>query len=225
MNKILLIEDDAGIVLPLSLYIKNWNYELITCSDWAEAIKNFSETKPDLILLDINLPNKNGIEICREIREKSATPIIVISARDSEDDKLELFSLGVDDYVAKPFSMRELMARISAVLKRVEIQKKPRSSKTLTFGALELNIKDHIAIFDGNEIILTKTEFAILEYCIKNVHSTIKREAIMKDVMGYDNYIHDRTIDTHIKNIRKKIGEKINIETVRWIGYRFEIIS
>lgn len=225
MNKILLIEDDAGIVLPLSLYIKNWNYELITCSDWAEAIKNFSETKPDLILLDINLPNKNGIEICREIREKSATPIIVISARDSEEDKLELFSLGVDDYVAKPFSMRELMARISAVLKRAEIQKKPRSSKTLTFGALELNIKDHIAIFDGNEIILTKTEFAILEYCIKNVHSTIKREAIMKDVMGYDNYIHDRTIDTHIKNIRKKIGEKINIETVRWIGYRFEIIS
>lgn len=225
MNKILLIEDDAGIVLPLSLYIKNWNYELITCSDWAEAIKNFSETKPDLILLDINLPNKNGIEICREIREKSATPIIVISARDSEDDKLELFSLGVDDYVAKPFSMRELMARISAVLKRAEIQKKPRSSKTLTFWALELNIKDHIAIFDGNEIILTKTEFAILEYCIKNAHATIKREAIMKDVMGYDNYIHDRTIDTHIKNIRKKIGEKINIETIRWIGYRFEIIS
>lgn len=225
MNKILLIEDDAGIVLPLSLYIKNWNYELITCSDWAEAIKNFSETKPDLILLDINLPNKNGIEICREIREKSATPIIVISARDSEDDKLELFSLGVDDYVAKPFSMRELMARISAVLKRVEIQKKPRSSKTLTFGALELNIKDHIAIFDGNEIILTKTEFAILEYCIKNVHSTIKREAIMKDVMGYDNYIHDRTIDTHIKNIRKKIGENISIETIRGVGYRFEIIS
>lgn len=224
MSKILLIEDDAGIVLPLSLYIKNWKHELFTCSNWAEAFDCFQEKKPDLILLDINLPNKNWIEICKEIRLKHTTPIIVISARDSEEDKLELFSLWVDDYVAKPFSMRELMARITAVLKRAEMQKKPRNNKVLSFWPLELNAKNHIALLDWVELTLTKTEFSILEYCIKNTNSTIKRESIMKDVMGYDNYIHDRTIDTHMKNIRKKIGEKINIETVRWVWYRFEII-
>lgn len=133
MAKILLVEDDAGIILPLSLYIEKENHELLTCSDGADAVENFKNFKPELVILDINLPNKSGIDICEEIRKTHQTPIIVLSARDSEDDKITLFSLGVDDYVAKPFSPRELMARISAVLKRVEIQKRPRSGKTLTF--------------------------------------------------------------------------------------------
>ncbi len=124
MSKILVIEDDSGILLPLSLYIQKENYTLVTCSDGALAVDVFQKEKPDLIILDINLPNKSGIEICREIRAKHITPIIVLSARDSEDDKLTLFELGVDDYVAKPFSSRELMARISAVLKRSEAHKK-----------------------------------------------------------------------------------------------------
>ena len=179
-----------------------------------------------LVILDINLPHRNGIEICEEIRKKSNTPIIVLSARDSEVDKLTLFELGVDDYVAKPFSARELMARIAAVLKRVEIQKKPKNnSKLLTFGPLEINPKNHSVTCDGAEIMFTKTEFSILEYCVQNAQNVIKREAIMHDVMGYENYIYDRTIDTHIKNIRKKLPENISIETIRGIGYRFEIIS
>lgn len=133
MSKILLIEDDSGILLPLSLYIQKENYQLITCSDGGLAVEMFQKEKPDLVILDINLPNKSGIDVCREIRAKHATPIIVLSARDSEDDKITLFELGVDDYVAKPFSSRELIARISAVLKRMEMQKKPRSGKILTF--------------------------------------------------------------------------------------------
>lgn len=225
MSKILLIEDDSGILLPLSLYIQKENYQLITCSDGGLAVEMFQKEKPDLVILDINLPNKSGIDVCREIRAKHATPIIVLSARDSEDDKITLFELGVDDYVAKPFSSRELIARISAVLKRMEMQKKPRSGKILTFWPLSLDIKSFTAKCDENEIIFTKTEFSILEYCIKNADKIIKREAIMRDVMGYDNYIHDRTIDTHIKNIRKKLSEKISIETIRWVGYRFEIVQ
>ena len=134
MTKILLTEDDAGIILPLSAYINKENYELKTCQDGADAIEIFDDFKPNLVILDINLPHRNGIEICKEIRNKSGVPIIVLSARDSEVDKLTLFNLGVDDYVAKPFSARELMARISAILKRSEIQKKPKTnSKTLTF--------------------------------------------------------------------------------------------
>lgn len=226
MTKILLIEDDAGIILPLSAYINKENYELKTCQDGADAIEIFDDFKPNLVILDINLPHRNGIEICEEIRNKSGVPIIVLSARDSEVDKLTLFDLGVDDYVAKPFSARELMARISAILKRSEIQKKPKTnSKTLTFWPLEICTKNHSVTCDGAEIMFTKTEFSILEYCVRNAQNVIKREAIMHDVMGYENYIYDRTIDTHIKNIRKKLPEKISIETIRGIGYRFEIIS
>lgn len=183
MAKILLIEDDSGIILPLSVYIQKDNHELSTCTDGALAIDVYKEKKPELIILDINLPNKSGIDICREIRETSSTPIIVLSARDSEDDKLTLFELGVDDYVAKPFSSRELMARIAAVLKRSEIQKKPKNSKIIEFGCLKLHPKQLIATRDDEELNLTKTEFSILEYCIKHSDKIIKRESIMKDVM------------------------------------------
>lgn len=222
MAKILLIEDDSGIILPLSLYLEKENHSFIVCRDGNDALDFFSKEKPDLILLDINLPHKSGITICEEIRQNSLVPILVISARWSESDKLKLFELGVDDYITKPFSSKELMARISAVLKRVEIQKKPRNWKNVNFWAISLNSKQMLCTCDNQELELTKTEFSILEYCIKNSQNVIKREAIMRDVMGYDNYIYDRTIDTHIKNIRKKIYGKITIETIRWVGYRFD---
>lgn len=226
MAKILLIEDDTGITLPLSLYIQKEWHELEICHDWEMALKIFEEYKPQIIILDINLPNKSGIDICREIRNNSLVPIIVLSARDSESDKLILFDLGVDDYVAKPFSSRELMARISAVLKRSEsLVKKPRTNKQLVFGEISLDTKNLIATCGNEELILTKTEFSILQYCIKHAQGIIKRENIMKDVMWYDNYLHDRTIDTHMKNLRKKIGKCVSIETIRGVGYRFEIIN
>lgn len=223
MAKILLIEDDKGILLPLSLYIKKEWYELTICEDGGEAYQTFEKINPNIVILDINLPNKNGIEICKEIRQKHQTPIIVLSARNSETDKLELFELGVDDYVGKPFSARELLARISAILKRAEwTTKKSKNSKILSFWALEVFPKKYSATCDGEELSLTKTEFSILEYCIKNSKNIIKRESIMCDVMGYENYIYDRTIDTHIKNLRKKLWWKITIETIRWVGYRFD---
>lgn len=224
MAKILLIEDDSGIVLPLSLYIQKEWHELITIEDGESATHTFQQGRFDLIILDINLPKKSGIDVCRDIRKQSNIPIIVLSARNSEQDKLLLFELGVDDYVSKPFSSRELMARIAAVLKRVELQKKPKNGKSLEFGCLTLYPKQHTATCDHEAVSFTKTEFAILEYCIKNANGIIKREGIMQDVMGYENYLYDRTIDTHIKNIRKKLAGKIHIETIRGIGYRFEII-
>ena len=159
-----------------------------------------------------------------EIRKESETPIIVLSARDSEDDKLTLFELGVDDYVAKPFSARELLARMAAVIKRTESRKKiAPNAKIITLGNIEIDSKAFTAKKAGEEIRLTKTEFSILEYCAKNAHNVIKRESIMKDVMGYDNYVYDRTIDTHMKNIRKKLENAIDIETVRGVGYRIHV--
>jgi DNA-binding response OmpR family regulator len=219
MPKVLLIEDDTGINTPLSLYIEQSGYEILVCTDGDAAFWAFTQFKPQIIILDINLPGKNGIEICREIRAISNTPIIILSARESENDKVTLLELGADDYVAKPFSPRELMARIAAILKRTE-QKKRNKGKSSSFWNIEIDAKNFVATKNGEDLNLTKTEFAILEYFIKNAKWVIKRESLMKDIMGYDNYLYDRTIDTHVKNLRKKIGESIEIETIRWIGYR-----
>ncbi len=221
MPKVLLIEDDDGIITPLSLYIEQSGYDIALCKDGSDALDIFHTEKPDIVILDINLPGKSGIEVCREMRLESETPIIVLSARESEDDKVTLLELGADDYVSKPFSPRELMARISAVIKRSELKKKtPKVTKVLEFGKLQIDGKNFSVLMSGEEVRLTKTEFSILEYFVKNAKNVIKRDALMKDIIGYDNYLYDRTIDTHVKNIRKKLDGAIEIETVRGIGYR-----
>lgn len=217
---LLLIEDDQGIITPLRLYLEQSGHTLAVCMDGSQAVEIFQKEKPGLIILDINLPQKNGIEICREVRQTSKTPIIVLSARESEDDKVTLLELGADDYVAKPFSPRELIARISAVAKRAEEKKESKSGKSISLGSIEIDTKNHVILLRGKEMRLTKTEFSLLEYLIKNSKGVIKRESLMKDIIGYENYLYDRTIDTHIKNLRKKLDGAIEIETVRWIGYR-----
>ncbi|GAB0174420.1 MAG: response regulator transcription factor [Candidatus Altimarinota bacterium] len=217
---LLLIEDDSGIITPLTAYLKQAGHTVSVCSNGGDALDTFSAEKPQLIILDINLPGKNGIEICREIRTVSKTPIIILSARESEDDKVQLLELGADDYVAKPFSARELVARITAVAKRAEEKKDSKNGKTLSLGSIEIDSKNHIALLSGEELKLTKTEFSILEYLLKNAKGVIKRESLMKDIIGYDNYLYDRTIDTHIKNLRKKLEGAIEIETIRGVGYR-----
>ena len=217
MQKILLIEDDTGIITPLSLYIEQSGYSIIVCQNGNDAIELFTTEKPNIVILDINLPGKNGIEICKEIRNISETPIIVLSARESEDDKVMLLELGADDYVSKPFSPRELMARIATILKRIETRKKIKTTKILTLGNILIDSKNFTVTINNESIRLTKTEFAILEYFAKNTDTVIKRESLMRDIIGYDNYVYDRTIDTHVKNLRKKIGESIEIETIRGI--------
>jgi DNA-binding response OmpR family regulator len=148
------------------------------------AVDMWKKENPALIILDINLPGKNGVEICREIRMTSRTPIIVLSARESEDDKVTLLELGADDYVSKPFSSRELVARITAVAKRAEEKKEnSKKDKLVTFGNVTLDMKNYTTYLSGEEIKMTKTEFAILDYLIKNAKSVIKRESLMKNIM------------------------------------------
>lgn len=217
---IFLVEDDSGIITPLSAYLEKSGHTVTTCMDGALALDTFTTVKPQLVILDLNLPRKNGVEICREIRTISKTPIIILSARESEDDKVTLLELGADDYVAKPFSPRELVARIAAVAKRAEEKKEVKNGKNLVLRDIEIDAKNHIATLSWDELVLTKTEFAILEYLIKNMKGVIKRESLMKDIIGYENYVYDRTIDTHIKNLRKKLEGAIEIETIRGVGYR-----
>lgn len=221
VTHILLVEDDEWIIAPLSLYLTQSGFTLSICRDGWAAIDTFHNTKPGLVILDINLPNQNGVEICRKIRTFSGIPIIMLSARESEDDKVTLLELWADDYVSKPFSSRELVARIQTIIKRWEgkiINK--NSTKLLLFGDIQVDSKNFVVTLKWEEIRLTKTEFGILEYFIKNSKSVIKRENLMKDIMGYDQYLYDRTIDTHVKNLRKKLWEAINIETIRGVGYR-----
>ena len=222
MHTLLLVEDDDGIITPLSMYLEQSWFHLVVCKNGDEALGVFRREKPSVIILDINLPGKNGIEVCREIREINTTPIIVLSARESEDDKVTLLELGADDYVSKPFSSRELVARIHAVVKRSEVKKEQRAwgGKWISFWNILLDAKTHIATLDGVELKLTKTEFALLEYFMKNSKIVIKRDALMKDIIGYNQYLYDRTIDTHVKNLRKKLGTALEIETIRWVGYR-----
>lgn len=166
---LLLIEDDQGIITPLKIYLEQSGHTVAVCSDGLMALDTYAREKPALVILDINLPGKNGVEICREIRAIAKTPIIILSARESEDDKVALLELGADDYVAKPFSPRELVARIAAVAKRAEERKEVKNGKNLCLRNIEVDTKSHIATLSGEELKLTKTEFSILEYLIRNM--------------------------------------------------------
>lgn len=226
MKKILLVEDDSGIVGPLSLYLKESGFSIVVASDGEEAMQIFREENNtlELVVLDLNLPKKDGFAVCEEIRTLSNIPIIVLSARSGEDDKVRALGLGADDYVGKPFSPRELMARIGTILKRMERwENKKDKSGILSFGSLKLDIGAYLLAIGTQEIKVTKTEFLILAYLIQHKDSVVERETLMKEIIWYDHYLYDRTIDTHMKNLRRKIGDAANIETIRGIGYRIHL--
>jgi len=222
MQKILIIEDDLWIIQPLSLYLQQHNFIILTCQNWLDAIDMVGKYTPDIIILDINLPGKNWFELCKEIRDKYNTPICMLSARNQEEDKVKTLESWADDYIEKPFSPRELLARIRSILKRYlnNSDNKDISNKFLEYKHIKLNLKDFTLIVNNEEKTLTKTEFELFKYILENQDSIITRESLMKEVMWYDNYIYDRTLDTHIKNIRKKMWEPLILETVRWVGYK-----
>ncbi|MDD2916604.1 MAG: response regulator transcription factor [Candidatus Gracilibacteria bacterium] len=223
MTHILLVEDDPGIVKGLSLYLSQSDFKMSIAQDGEEALMLFHTNGPtyDIIILDLNLPKKDGFSVCEDIRGMSNIPIIILSARDNENDKVRALELGADDYISKPFSPRELMARIHAILKRLG-QKitEEKKDNILVFENLELNLEEHILKISQNPMKVTKTEFLILAYLIEHQNHIVERETLMKEIIGYEHYLYDRTIDTHMKNLRKKLGESANIETIRGIGYR-----
>ncbi|RAL56629.1 hypothetical protein BLD25_03130 [Candidatus Gracilibacteria bacterium GN02-872] len=221
MKKILIIEDDLGISGSLKLYLENSGFEVILYSTGEKAIEFIKETLPDLIILDLNLPGKDGIEITKELRETDNTPIVMLTARTSELDKIRGLEIGADDYVAKPFSPRELLARINTIIRRISGLES--ASNLIKIFDLEVDLEKKI-VTKNNEILpLTSNEFEILKKLIEEKGGVVSRETIMKDIIGYDNYVYDRTIDTHMKNLRKKIGSSDYITTIRGIGYRLNI--
>lgn len=224
MQTILLIEDDLWIVNSLKLYLENSSFSVITYNTWEKAIEKIRDSQADLIILDVNLPEMSWIEICKNVRLFSQIPIIMLTARTSEMDKIVWLEIWADDYIPKPFSPRELLARINSTLRRVWksniVIEKEDSSDIMRYRNIEVDIKKIIIKINSKKIPVTKNEFDIFKRLLEENWELVTRETIMKEVIGYEKYVFDRTIDTHIKNIRKKLWDKNIILTIRWEGYR-----
>lgn len=225
MKKLLIIEDDIWIQTGLKLYIQNFDFEIDSHYTWEWASQKALEGNYDIILLDINLPIVSGIEICREIRKKSSVPIIMITARNEESDRVMGLEIGADDYITKPFSPRELVARINSILRRITASNNEEKTdeNVLFYRDFKVFIDKNIVKKAEKEIILTKHEFNIFRFILEANWSIVSRDSLMKEIIWYDRYIYDRTLDTHIKNLRKKLWDKDIILTVRGEWYKINI--
>lgn len=228
-KKALIIEDDKSVSQLIRLYLSDSGYDVIEFNDGIKGQDYALANNIDIILLDLNLPGIDGIKICKNIRKVSNVPVIMVTARVDEADKLEGLDIGADDYVTKPFSPRELISRVNAVLRRSEKQdienlsSKPKKLGTENF---EINVSAHKVIIKNQAIKLTPTEFNILKLLMENEGRIFSRDQIINDVFGYDFEGLDRNIDTHISNLRKKIEniypDQKNLESIYGVGYKFE---
>ena len=216
--KILIVDDEALIRDVIREYLLLEGYEVDEAQDGDDAIKKCKLNDYALVIMDIMMPHKDGYQACKEIKAIKDIPFIMLSARSEEYDKLIGFDLGIDDYVTKPFSPKELMARVKAVLKRTT-----QESDLYQLETLVIDDKAHEVIIDGENVYLTPKEYDLLKYFISNKNIALSREQLLTNVWGYDFYGDDRTIDTHVKTLRKNLGKYGDyIKTVRGIGYKFE---
>ncbi|QAT43549.1 response regulator transcription factor [Aminipila luticellarii] len=222
MSKLLVVDDEVKIREVIREYAEFNNYEVDEAADGMEAIGLCKLNEYDLIILDVMMPKLDGFSTCKELRKFKDTPVIMLSARGEEYDKLFGFELGVDDYVVKPFSPKELMARVHAVLTR-KASAQPEEQDVLNFKGLSINIPARTVLVDGEKIELTPKEYDLLFYLAKNCNLALSRDKLLSDIWGYDFFGDDRTIDTHIKNLRNNLGPYRDfIVTLRGVGYKFE---
>ncbi len=220
MLNILIVDDEVNIRQVVKEYAKVSGYHCDEAANGVEAMRLAQENNYDCIILDIMMPELDGFSTCKRIKEQSNVPIIMLSARQEENDKLFSFELGVDDYVTKPFSPKELMARIKAVCERNRI-KMPES---YTFGGLKVDVNARVVYIDGERAMMTPKELDLLIYLVQNANIALSREAILEAIWKYDYFGDNRTVDTHIKMLRHSLGKyREHIVTVRGMGYKFEI--
>ena len=224
MTKILIVEDEPDMVLGLKDNFEFEGYEVLTAADGAAGLERARTHKPDLVILDIMLPRYSGLEVCKTLRGEGFTaPIIMLTARGQEIDKVVGLELGADDYVTKPFSIRELLARVRAILRRSEGGKKRLSR--YRFSDVELDFEIYQAKKSGEALDLSPREFELLRYLIERKGDTVSRDRLLEDVWGYESYPSTRTVDTHIAKLRAKIGDSGSeprfILTIHGVGYKF----
>ena len=215
---ILIVDDELLIRNVIKEYLLNEGYKVLEAKDGFDALRVISDNKVDLIVLDIMMPKMDGFTCLSEIRKTKNIPVIMLSARKEEADKLNSFDLGVDDYVTKPFSPKELVARVKAHLKRTT-----SNNENYTYKNLIVDYKGRKVTINGKEVNLTPKEYELLTYFIKNKGIALSREQLLNNVWDYDYYGDDRTVDTHIKMLRKSLGDYRNlIKTIREVGYKYE---
>ena len=220
--KVLMVDDESRMRKLVNDFLSRKNYEVIEACDGEEAIDKFYGDKDiSLVILDVMMPKMDGWEVCREIRKNSSVPIIMLTAKSEENDELTGFECGADEYISKPFSPKILTARVDALVRRTyQID----NSEIIEIGGIEIDKAAHIVRIDGNEIELSYKEFELLTYFVENKGIALSREKILNNVWNYDYFGDARTIDTHVKKLRKKMGEKGDyILTIWGMGYKFEV--
>jgi DNA-binding response OmpR family regulator len=223
---ILIADDNKDIAALLSAYVAREGYSPILAYDGNEAMEKYRAFNPVLILLDIMMPKKDGFEVCREIRKESNVPVIMITSKGEDSDKIMGLDTGADDYIVKPFSPGEVMARIKAVLRRVDVTDEQKS-EVIKFKDLEINIGEYSVKLNGKQINITKKEIEILWLLAKRPNRVFSRDILLDRIWGYDYYGDARTVDTHIKRLRAKLqlpkDFPWDIKTVWGVGYKFEV--
>ncbi|MBR2024235.1 MAG: response regulator transcription factor [Clostridia bacterium] len=226
MHKLLIVDDEEMIRKLIRKYAEFDGHEVTEACDGMDAVTKFRHNDFDLIVMDIMMPELDGFSACREIRKTSNIPIIMLSARGEEYDKINGFEIGIDDYVVKPFSPKELLLRINAILKRTaseKVEKKKNEVVSMADGGLVADITARIVYVDGNRVDMSPKEYELFFYMLRNKNIALSRDKLLQDVWGYDFFGDDRTLDTHIKILRKSLGKYSDfIVTIRGMGYRFE---
>ncbi|MDL9981073.1 response regulator transcription factor [Microbacterium sp. ASV49] len=225
-TRVLLVEDEPDLADPLAYLLRREGFDVEIAEDGPTALDAYRERGADIVLLDLMLPGMPGTEVCRQIRSTSAVPIIMLTAKDSEVDIVVGLELGADDYVTKPYSARELLARMRAVLRRSAALEADLDERVLAGGRVTLDIDRHTVAVDGSEIAMPLKEFELLEVLMRNAGRVLTRGQLIDRVWGTDYFGDTKTLDVHIKRIRSRIeenpGEPVMLVTVRGLGYRFE---
>ncbi len=225
--KILVADDDSNICDLLKLYLENEGYEIITAGDGAKAVSSFKIYEPDLVLLDIMMPRKDGWQVCREIREISSKPIIIVTAKGEVFDKVLGLELGADDYIVKPFDMKEVNARVKAVLRRYSGHDND-DSEVIRFDNLEISLQKYELKLAGKVVDIPPKELELLYFLTSNYNRVFTRDQLLDKVWGFDYLGDSRTVDVHIKRLREKLegaSDKWVIKTVWGVGYKFEFLG
>ena len=226
MTTILLVEDEESYRDPLTFQLEREGYEVVAVEDGAAALATFDRVSPDIVLLDLMLPGMSGTEICREIRTRGSTPVIMLTAKDTEIDKVVGLEIGADDYVTKPYSYRELIARIRAVLRRGGEQDTHQEDGVLEVGHVRMDVSRHELLVDGEPVRIPLREFELLEVLLRNVDHVLTRGQLIDRVWGADYVGDTKTLDVHVKRIRSKIerdpAQPEMLVTVRGLGYKLQ---
>lgn len=224
-KKALIVEDDVNIAELLMLYLEKDGFEVSIAHDGGRGIAMFNEVKPDLVLLDIMMPVMDGIQVCREIRKVSAVPVIMLTAKGETADKVTGLDTGADDYVTKPFEIKELLARIHAVMRRAEPEDAPKEKK-LSYDKLVINLDSYELLVDGVKVDTPPKEMELLYHLAASPNKVFTRNQLLDEVWGFDYFGDSRTVDVHIKRLREKlegVSSQWSLQTVWGVGYKFEV--